>query len=155
MMNTPEHGGSRMTDDDTTPLDDRLAKLGVAGSVHRFVVSGIGKLPVADATKASLTSQSATVVVTVAETGMALAKGAAEAGKGAASAAKDGADAYQRTRRDQASGGVPPTVVDVEVSAEPEPDITERLERLSRLHADGHLDDAEYQAAKAQALAGG
>ena len=142
-----------MSTDDHTSITDRLARLGKAGSVHRFVVSGIDKLPVADATKASLTSQSAAVVVTVAETGMALAKGAAEAGKGAASAAKDGADAYQRTKRDQASAGTPPTVVEVDL--EPGTDITERLERLSRLHDDGHLDDAEYQAAKAQALAGG
>jgi len=144
-----------MSTDDHTSITDRLARLGKAGSVHRFVVSGIDKLPVADATKASLTSQSAAVVVTVAETGMALAKGAAEAGKGAASAAKDGADAYQRTKRDQASAGTPPTVVEVDLEPEPGTDITERLERLSRLHDDGHLDDAEYQAAKAQALAGG
>ena len=142
-----------MSTDDHTSITDRLARLGKAGSVHRFVVSGIDKLPVADATKASLTSQSAAVVVTVAETGMALAKGAAEAGKGAASAAKDGADAYQRTKRDQASAGTPPTVVEVDL--EPGTDITEQLERLSRLYDDGHLDDAEYQAAKAQALAGG
>ena len=39
----------------------------------------------------------------------------------------------------------------------PEPpveDVTSRLERLSQLHRDGHLDDVEYAEAKAKVIAG-
>ena len=46
-------------------------------------------------------------MVVVGETGVALVKGAAEAGRGAATAAKDGAETFQRTRHAHASP--PPT----------------------------------------------
>ncbi|WP_315094839.1 SHOCT domain-containing protein [uncultured Cellulomonas sp.] len=124
--------------DEKAPLDERLRRLGIAHEVQRLVAAGIDKLPVSDPTKTSLTAKSATAVVAVGETGVALAKGAA-------TAAKDGAEAFQRTRHEYA-GHTP--------AASPDADVTTRLERLSELHRDGHLDDVEYAAAKAKVLAG-
>ena len=72
---------------------------GMAKDLQRAMAAGIGKLPVSDTRKSSLTSTSATAVVVVGETTVALAKGAVEAGKGAVTAAKDGTEAFQRTRR--------------------------------------------------------
>ncbi len=142
-----------MSTDDKASLDERLRRLGIAPEVHRMMAVGIGKLPVRESTKTSLTSASATAVVVVGETGVALAKGAVEAGKGAATAAKDGAEVFQRTLHEHVatSAGQQPS----DGSAESETaDVTTRLERLGRLHADGHLDDDEYRAAKARVLAG-
>jgi hypothetical protein len=133
-----------MNPDEKASLDERLQRLGIAQDVHRLMAAGIGKLPVSDTTKDSLTSKSATAVVVVGETGVALTKGAVEAGKGAATAAKDGADAFQRSRHEHTSTHPAPPVDDV----------TTRLERLSRLHAEGHLDDEEYRVAKAKVVAG-
>lgn len=128
-------------------IDERLRRLGMAKDLQRAMAAGIGKLPVSDTTKSSLTSKSATAVVVVGETGVALAKGAVEAGKGAVGAAKEGTEAFQRTRQEQATASV--VVPDAPVD-----DVTSRLERLSRLHRDGHLDDAEYAEAKAKVIAG-
>ena len=89
--------------DSKAPIDERLRRLGMAKDLQRAMAAGIGKLPVSDTTKSSLTSKSATAVVVVGETGVALAKGAVEAGKGAVTAAKDGAEAFQRTRQEQAT----------------------------------------------------
>jgi hypothetical protein len=127
-------------------IDERLRRLGMAQDLQRAMAAGIGRLPVSDTTKSSLTSKSAAAVVVVGETGVALAKGAVEAGKGAVVAAKDGGEAFQRTRHEQATASyvVPDSSVDV----------TTRLERLSQLHRDGHLDDVEYAEAKAKVLAG-
>ncbi|KRD44171.1 hypothetical protein ASE38_08405 [Cellulomonas sp. Root930] len=136
-----------MSTEDTGSLDDRLHRLGIAYDVQRIVATGIGRLPLSETTKESLTSKSATAVVVVGETGVALVKGAAEAGRGAATAAKDGAETFQRTRHAHASPSA-------DAPAPPVEDVTTRLERLSALHRDGHLDDAEYAAAKAKVLAG-
>jgi hypothetical protein len=137
-----------MSTEDTGSLDDRLHRLGIAYDVQRLVATGIGKLPLSETTKDSLTSRSAAAVVVVGETGVAQVKGAAEAGRGAASAAKDGAETFQRTRHAQASA----TASTAQTG--PVEDVTTRLERLSALHRAGHLDDAEYAAAKAKVLAG-
>ena len=126
-----------MNPDEKASLDERLRRLGIAQDVQRVVAAGIGKLPVSDTTKGSLTSKSATAVVVVGETGVALTKGAVEAGKG-------GADAFQRSRHEHSSAHPAPPVDDV----------TTRLERLSQLHAAGHLDDEEYRVAKAKVIAG-
>ncbi|WP_456845822.1 hypothetical protein [Cellulomonas sp. P5_C6] len=130
-----------MNSDERASLEERLHRLGIAQDVQRLMAAGIGKLPVKDTTKDSLTSRSATAVVVVGETGVALTKGAVEAGKGAATA---GADAFQRSKQEHVSGHPVPPVDDV----------TTRLERLSRLHADGHLDDDEYRDAKARVIVG-
>ncbi|WP_421734945.1 hypothetical protein [Cellulomonas sp.] len=122
-----------MSTEDTGSLEDRLQRLGIAHDVQRLMATGIGKLPLSETTKESLTSKSATAVVVVGETGVALVKGAT-------SAAKEGAETFQRTRH---AHGTPTDDIDV----------TTRLERLSALHRDGHLDDAEYAAAKARVLA--
>ena len=132
-----------------TPIDERLRRLGMAKDLQRAMAAGIRKLPVSDTTKDSLTSKTATAVVVVGETGVALAKGAVEAGKGAVTAAKDGTEAFQRTRQEQATSTVSPGSPD-----RPVDDVTTRLERLSRLHRDGHLDDVEYAEAKAKVIAG-
>ena len=126
-----------MTPDDKASLEERLRRLGIAQDVQRVVAAGIDKLPVSDSTKGSLASKSATAVVVVGETGVAL-------GKGAATAARDGADAFQRSRQEHASAHPAPPVDDV----------TTRLERLSALHAAGRLDDEEYRVAKAKVIAG-
>lgn len=126
-----------MSTEDTGSLDDRLHRLGIAHDVQRLVATGIGKLPLSDTTKESLMSKSATAVVVVGETGVALVKGAT-------SAAKEGAETFQRTRHAHGAPAHEPPVEDV----------TTRLERLSALHRDGHLDDAEYAAAKARVLGG-
>jgi len=126
-----------MTPDDKASLEERLRRLGIAQDVQRVVAAGIGKLPVSDSTKDSLASKSATAVVVVGETGVAL-------GKGAATAARDGADAFQRSRQEHAAAHPAPPVDDV----------TTRLERLSALHAAGRLDDEEYRVAKAKVIAG-
>lgn len=133
-----------MNSDERASLEERLQRLGIAQDVQRLMAAGIGKLPVKDTTKDSLTSKSATAVVVVGETGVALTKGAVEAGKGAATAAKDGADAFQRSRQEHASAHPAPPVDDV----------TTRLERLGALHASGQLDDEEYRVAKAKVIAG-
>ena len=128
-------------------IDERLRRLGMAKDLQRAMAAGIGKLPVSETTKSSLTSKSATAVVVVGETSVALAKGAVEAGKGAVTAAKDGTDAFQRTRQQHTAPSY----------ASPEPpvdDVTTRLERLSTLHREGHLDDVEYAEAKARVIAG-
>ena len=130
---TPDHA----TPEGRATLDERLRRLGIAHEVQRLVAAGIDKLPVSDPTKTSLTAKSATAVVAVGETGVALAKGAVVA-------AKDGAEAFQRTRHEHA-GQSPVSPVE---------DVTTRLERLSELHREGQLDDAEYAAAKAKVLAG-
>ena len=136
-----------MPTDDKAPLDERLRRLGIAHDVQRLMAAGIERLPLNETTKTGLTSKSATAVVVVGETGVALAKGAFEAGKGAASAAKDGAETFQRTRHEH-SASVPPTT--------PAPaDVTARLERLAQLHRDGLLDDDEYREAKAKVIAEG
>ena len=127
--------------DEKASLDERLRRLGIAHEVQRLVAAGIEKLPVSDPTKSSLTTKSATAVVAVGETGVALAKGAVVA-------AKDGAEAFQRTRHEHAA----PSAAEPDA---PVGDVTARLERLSELHRAGHLDDAEYAAAKAKVLAGG
>jgi hypothetical protein len=132
--------------DDKASIDERLQRLRMAKDLQRAMAAGIGKLPVSETTKSSLTSKSATAVVVVGETGVALAKGAVEAGKGAVTAAKEGTEAFQRTRHEQATASF--------VVPEPPADVTTRLERLSQLHRDGHLDDAEYAEAKAKVLAG-
>jgi len=137
-----------MSTEDTGSLDERLHRLGIAHDVQRLVATGIGKLPLSETAKDSLTSKSAVAVVVVGETGVALVKGAAEAGRGAATAAKDGAETFQRTRHAHGSPSA-------EASSAPVEDVTTRLERLSALHRDGLLDDAEYAAAKAKVLAGG
>ena len=126
-----------MEPDEKASLEERLRRLGIAQDVQRVVAAGIGKLPVSDTTKGSLTSKSATAVVVVGETGVALTKGAV-------TAAKDGADAFQRSRQEHGAAHPAPPVDDV----------TTRLERLSRLHAAGHLDDEEYRLAKAKVVAG-
>jgi hypothetical protein len=135
-----------VSSDDKASIDERLRRLGMAKDLQRAMAAGIGKLPVSDTTKSSLTSKSATAVVVVGETGLALAKGAVEAGKGAVTAAKDGTETFQRTRHEQATASF--------VVPEAPVDVTTRLERLSQLHRDGHLDDAEYAEAKAKVLAG-
>jgi hypothetical protein len=132
--------------DSKAPIDERLRRLGMAKDLQRAMAAGISKLPVSETTKSSLTSKSATAVVVVGETGVALAKGAVEAGKGAVTAAKDGGEAFQRTRQEQATVS--------HVVPEPPVDVTSRLERLSQLHRDGHLDDVEYAEAKAKVIAG-
>jgi hypothetical protein len=132
-----------------TPIDERLRRLGMAKDLQRAMVAGIRKLPVSDTTKDSLTAKTTTAVVVVGETSVALAKGAVEAGKGAVTAAKDGTEAFQRTRQEQATSTVSAASADVPVE-----DVTSRLERLSSLHRDGHLDDAEYAEAKAKVIAG-
>ena len=68
-------------------------------------------------------------------------------GRAPSTAAKDGTETFQRTRHEQATASfvVPEPPVD---------DVTSRLERLSRLHRDGHLDDVEYAEAKAKVIAG-
>ncbi|MDQ0375083.1 hypothetical protein [Cellulomonas humilata] len=136
-----------MSTDDKASIDERLRRLGMAKDLQRAMAAGIGKLPVSDTRKSSLTSTSATAVVVVGETTVALAKGAVEAGKGAVTAAKDGTETFQRTRHEQAAAlfVVPEPPVD---------DVTSRLERLSQLHRDGHLDDVEYAEAKAKVIAG-
>ncbi len=53
----------------------------MAKDLQRAMAAGIGRLPVSDTTKSSLTSTSATAVAVVGETTVALAKGAVEAGK--------------------------------------------------------------------------
>ena len=132
-------------------IDERLRRLGMAKDLQRAMAAGIGKLPVSETTKSSLTSTSATAVVVVGETSVALAKGAVEAGKGAVTAAKDGTETFQRTRHEQATASyvVPEPAVDDGTD-----DVTTRLERLSQLHRDGHLDDVEYAEAKAKVIAG-
>ncbi|NUU16301.1 SHOCT domain-containing protein [Cellulomonas humilata] len=131
-----------MSTEDTGSLEDRLQRLGIAHDVQRLMATGIGKLPLSETAKESLTSKSATAVVVVGETGVALVKGAT-------SAAKEGAETFQRTRH---AHGTP---TDEPAAPAPAPDVTTRLERLSALHRDGHLDDAEYAAAKARVLAEG
>ena len=139
-----------MSSDESTEskasIDERLRRLGMAKDLQRAMAAGIGKLPVSDTTKSSLTSKSATAVVVVGETGVALAKGAVEVGKGAVTAAKDGSETFQKTRHEQATASF--------VVPEPPVDVTTRLERLSQLHRDGHLDDVEYAEAKAKVIAG-
>ena len=67
----------------------------------------------------------------------------------AVTAAKDGAETFQRTRQEYATPAP---------AATPAPDfdidVTSRLERLSQLHRDGHLDDVEYAEAKAMVISG-
>ncbi|MBO3101897.1 hypothetical protein [Cellulomonas fengjieae] len=155
-----------MSPDQNASLDERLRRLGIAQDLQRAVAAGIDKLPVSEETKTSLTSKSATAVVVVGETGVALAKGAV-------TAAKDGAETFQRTRQEyasasagaepgtpadsptdapgQAAAAAPTDAVGDEVSEE---DVTTRLERLSQLHHDGHLTDLEYAEAKARVIAG-
>ena len=135
-----------MSTDDKASIDERLRRLGMAKDLQRAMAAGIGKLPVSDTRKSSLTSTSATAVVVVGETTVALAKGAVEAGKGTVTAAKEGTETFQRTRHEQATASY--------VVPEPPVDVTTRLERLSQLHRDGHLDDVEYAEAKAKVLAG-
>ena len=151
-----------MSTDDKASLDERLKRLGIASDVHRLMAAGIERLPVSEPTKSSLTSKSATAVVVVGETGVALAKGAV-------TAAKDGVEEFQRTLHEQSA---PPqqgahAQESAQPSAEPSPapeptstddadlDVTTRLERLSDLHRAGHLNDEEYRDAKAKVLAGG
>jgi hypothetical protein len=78
---------------------DRLASHGLAKDVARRLGTGIDLLPIDGALKAALTYKTADLVATVAETGVALSHGAAEAGKGAAVAARDGVEAFQAARR--------------------------------------------------------
>ena len=145
-MSTDDHFYRPTSSEGKAPIDERLRRLGMAKDLQRAMAAGISRLPVSDTTKSSLTSKSATAVVVVGETGVALAKGAVEAGKGAVTAAKEGGEAFQRTRQEQATASY--------VVPEPPVDVTSRLERLSQLHRDGHLDDAEYAEAKAKVIAG-
>ena len=133
-----------MSPDDKVSIDERLERLGVAKDLQRAVAAGIGYLPVSEQTKSSLTAKSASAVVVVGETGVALAKGAA-------TAAKDGAETFQRTR--QAYATTPPAAAPTDEPAF-DIDVTSRLERLSELHRDGHLDDVEYADAKAKVISG-
>ena len=164
-------------------LDERLSRYGAAQDISRALGSGIDRLPVSDLAKTILKVKSGEAVAHVAETGAALARGAAEARKGAAVAARDGYATYQRSKvdlaRDTGSGPDGPDasssgsagfrIVDAGVPVFPPgapgaaaggsgtggfggEDLTVRLERLSRLHAAGHLDDREYAAAKAKIL---
>ena len=139
-----------MSTDDKATIDERLTRLGMAKDLQRAMAAGIGKLPVSDTTKSSLTSKTATAVVVVGETGVALAKGAV-------TAAKDGAETFQRTREEYAtSSGAATDAAPAETPVEtPVEDVTTRLERLSQLHRDGHLDDVEYAEAKAKVISGG
>ncbi|GEK20181.1 hypothetical protein [Cellulomonas xylanilytica] len=147
----PTDSATDSTTDGKPSIDERLRRLGMAKDLQRAMAAGIGRLPVSDTTKSSLTSTSATAVAVVGETTVALAKGAVEAGKGAVTAAKEGTETFQRTRHEQATASyvVPEPVVDDRTD-----DVTTRLERLSRLHRDGHLDDVEYAEAKARVIAG-
>ena len=134
--------------DDKATIDERLRRLGLAKDLQRAMAAGIGKLPVSDTTKSSLTEKSATAVVVVGETGVALAKGAV-------SAAKDGAETFQRTRQEyqEHTADTAPAAAPEPATAEPT-DVTARLERLSELHRTGQLDDEEYRVAKAKVIAG-
>jgi hypothetical protein len=138
--------------DDKASLDERLKRLGIASDVQRLMAAGIDRLPMSEPTKSSLTSKSATAVVVVGETGVALAKGAV-------TAAKDGVEEFQRTLHEQSAPQPAPQPTEpvdepVDADADADLDVTTRLERLSELHRSGHLDDDEYRAAKAKVLAG-
>ena len=130
-------------------LEERLQKHPTAREVGDALSKGIDMLPVAELTRTMLKFKTAEVVVTLAETGAALS-----------AAAREGADTFQAAR-DEEAGREPrgPQGSGQQRSGAPRPgsadtsdDLSVRLERLARLHAEGHLSDREYLAAKSKVL---
>lgn len=154
----------------TLSVEERLARFAAARDVNRALSSGIDRLPVSDLARTVLKVKSGQLVAAAAETGAALVQGAAEAARG-------GVETYHRSKEDLARPGpaatspqfaTPPPATTAGPATPPTAtpgasgasgahsasgeDLTLRLERLSALHAAGHLDDREYAAAKAQVL---
>ncbi len=132
-------------------LEERLQRHGRAREVSDALGKGIDRLPVNELTRTMLKYKSRELAVTLAETGTALS-----------AAARDGAETFQQTRAQErrpdggheaqqaaARGG---GAGDRSAPAASTDDVSARLERLAALHADGHLDDREYLAAKAKVL---
>ena len=129
-------------------IDERLRRLGMAKDLQRAMAAGIGKLPVSETTKSSLTSKSATAVVVVGETERGAGQGRRRGGEGR------GDRRQGRHRGVPADPAASSTAPSYAVPGAPVDDVTTRLERLSQLHRDGHLDDVEYAEAKARVIAG-
>jgi hypothetical protein len=128
-------------------LEERLQRHPTAREVGGALSKGIDRLPVNELTRTMLKYKATEVVVTLAETGAALG-----------AAARDGAETFQQ-QRDEEAGREPRGP---QGPADPRrgagtrgpagDDISVRLERLAKLHADGHLTDREYLAAKSKVL---
>ncbi|MCR6689462.1 SHOCT domain-containing protein [Cellulomonas sp.] len=138
-----------MTKNRKPPVAERLARYPLARDLGGAIGRGVDKLPVGEVTRATIKIKSGEVVAAAAETSAALAAGAG-------AAVKAGRDGFVATRDEQrhapsATPAPAPGSTTIEVPAPAS--LVDQLERLQRLHTQGHLSDDEYAHAKAALLA--